>query len=137
LGLAAGDLALCAPETGAPGAFLIWIGAAGRVTGAIDFVFPMPFEAQSLVFAAAAAVMALVGKRVYGSAAGVASSAILSRADAPVGREFYLDSPIERGRGRIRAADGVWRVAGPDLPAGDKVRVVAVENGVELRVDRV
>ncbi len=40
-----GGLALCALETIVPGAFLIWIGAAGLLTGAIDFVFPMPFEA--------------------------------------------------------------------------------------------
>ncbi len=132
-----GGLALCALETIVPGAFLIWIGAAGLLTGAIDFVFPMPFEAQSLFFAGSAAVMAFVGKRVYGSIAGVASSATLSRGDALVGREFYLDSPIEQGFGRIRVGDSVWRVAGPDLPAGGKVRVVAVENGVELRVDRV
>ena len=131
-----GGLVLCALETIVPGAFLIWIGAAGLLVGAIDFFYPMPFEAQSLVFAGSAAVLALVGRRVYGSVAGVASSPTPSRAGALVGREFFLDSPIERGFGRIRVGDSVWRVAGPDLPAGDKVRVVAAENGVDLRVEK-
>jgi membrane protein implicated in regulation of membrane protease activity len=30
----------------------------------------------------------------------------------------------------------VWRVAGEDLPAGVKVRVVAVEDGAEVRVEK-
>ncbi len=41
-----------------------------------------------------------------------------------------------RGYGRIRVGDSVWRVAGENLPAGAKVRVVAVEDGAEVRVEK-
>lgn len=131
-----GGLALCAMETVAPGAFLIWIGAAGLVLGAIDYLFPMPFEMQTLIFAGLAAVLALVGKRFYGSVA-TTGPASVGRAAALVGRDFFLDSAIEHGFGRIRVGDSVWRVAGPDLPAGVKVRVVAAEGGADLRVEKV
>ena len=130
-----GGLALCALETIAPGAFLIWIGAAGLVLGAVDYLFPMPFEIQTLVFAVLAAALALVGKRFYGSI-GVKSRGPEGRAAALVGREFYLDSAIDKGFGRIRVGDSVWRVAGPDLPAGEKVRVAAANGGAELRVEK-
>ena len=49
------------------------------------------------------------------------------------GEIFHLTEPIVDGRGRMKVADTMWRVAGPDLPAGTKVRVVAVE-GTVLRV---
>ena len=50
------------------------------------------------------------------------------------GRSFTLDSAIVNGIGNLRVDDGQWRVAGPDLPAGARVRVVAVE-GATLRVE--
>jgi membrane protein implicated in regulation of membrane protease activity len=54
-----------------------------------------------------------------------------------VGADFFLDEPIARGYGRIRVGDSSWRVAGPDCPAGAMVKVVAVEQGSLLRVERV
>jgi membrane protein implicated in regulation of membrane protease activity len=45
---------LCVAETVAPGAFLIWIGAAALLVGAVDFVWPMELTLQLLVFAVAA-----------------------------------------------------------------------------------
>jgi inner membrane protein len=45
-----------------------------------------------------------------------------------------LDQPILRGRGRMIMGDGSWTVTGPDMVAGAKVRVAAVD-GTELRVE--
>ncbi len=53
-----------------------------------------------------------------------------------VGREFYLDGEIAKGFGSIRVGDSVWRVRGPDLPPGEKVRVVSVSGGVTLEVEK-
>ena len=44
-----------------------------------------------------------------------------------------LDQAIVGGRGRVRIGDSSWIAEGPDLPAGTRVRVVAVE-GVVLKV---
>jgi membrane protein implicated in regulation of membrane protease activity len=51
--------------------------------------------------------------------------------------DFFLDEAIVRGYGRIRVGDSSWRVAGPDCPAGARVKVVAVEEGSLIRVERV
>ena len=129
-------LALCAAETVVPGAFLIWIGLAGLIIGAVDFVLPLPLAVQTLGFAVLAAGLALVGRRVYGSIDSVGPSLPTSRAHALIGREFFLEGAIEHGFGRIRVDDSVWRVAGEDMPEGVKVRVVGIEDGVAVRVEK-
>jgi membrane protein implicated in regulation of membrane protease activity len=129
-------LALCAAETQVPGAFLIWIGAAGLVLGAVDYFAPMPLTWQVLGFAALVAALVFVGRRVYGSIDAVGPSPPLSRAHALMGREFFLDQAIARGFGCIRVDDTVWRVAGQDLPAGTKVKVVAIDEGTAIRVEK-
>ena len=54
-------LALCPAETEVPGAFRIWIGAAGLILGAVEFFAPMTLTVQRLAFAAL--VVALVPMR--------------------------------------------------------------------------
>ena len=55
------------------------------------------------------------------------------RADALVGRVFTLDKPIIDGAGTVRIDDTIWRVAGPDTPAGSRVKVVQAD-GASLTV---
>lgn len=131
-----GGLALCAAETLVPGAFLIWFGAAGLILGAVEFFAPMPLTAQLLGYAALLAALVFFGRRVYGSIDRVGPSLPASRAHALIGREFFLDEAIERGFGSIRVDDSVWRVAGKDLPRGTKVRVVAIEDGAAVIVEK-
>ena len=131
-----GGLALCAAETLAPGAFLIWMGAAGLILGAVDFFAPMALTVQLLGFAALVAGLLFVGRRVYGSIDAVGPSLPMSRAHALMGREFFLDKAIARGFGSIRVDDSVWRVAGEDMPTGTRVRVVAIEDGSAIRVEK-
>jgi membrane protein implicated in regulation of membrane protease activity len=129
-------LALCAAETLVPGAFLIWIGGAAVIVGLVELVLPLAATAQLLAFAALVVALVFVGRRVYGSLEAGTPQLPLSRAHALIGKEFFLDQAIERGFGRIRVGDSVWRVAGDDLPAGAKVRVVAVEDGSLVRVEK-
>jgi hypothetical protein len=131
-----GGLALCAAETLAPGAFLIWIGAAAVVVGVIEFIFPLDLTPSLLLFAVLVAVFVVVGRRVYGSLDAGAPALPLNRAQALIGKEFYLEDAIERGFGRIRVGDSLWRVAGEDLPKGAKVRVASVEDGAQVRVEK-
>ena len=131
-----GGLALCAAETLVPGAFLIWIGAAAVALGAIEYVLPLAPSTSLLVLAALVALFVFIGRRVYGSLESGAPQLPLSRAHALIGKEFYLEEAIDRGYGRIRVGDSQWRVAGPDLPKGAKVRVAAVEDGAGLRVEK-
>ena len=49
------------------------------------------------------------------------------RADAFVGREFTLEKPIVAGNGTVRIDDTIWRLSGPDCPAGSRVKVVRAD----------
>ena len=50
-----------------------------------------------------------------------------------IGSELVLVEPIEQGSGKAKLGDGVWKVSGPELPAGARVRVTGV-NGTILTV---
>jgi len=131
-----GGLVVCAAETLAPGAFLVWIGAAAAIVGAIAYFAPLDFTSQLLLFGTLVVALVLIGRRAYGSLAAQPGPLPQSRAHAMVGADFFLEEPIVRGYGRIHVGDSSWRVSGADCPAVAKVRVVAVEDGSLLRVER-
>lgn len=55
-----------------------------------------------------------------------------------IGRTATLAEPIREGRGRIQLGDTLWRVSGPDLPAGTRVKVTgAAETDLELTVEKI
>ena len=56
------------------------------------------------------------------------------RAGAFVGQVVVLNEPIRDGYGRASLGDTIWRIAGPDLPAGQRVRVVSADGAV-LKVE--
>ncbi len=44
-----------------------------------------------------------------------------------IGRQVCVLEDIVRGEGKVRVADTVWRVRGPDCVAGEWVRIVSVD----------
>jgi len=130
-------LILCAAETLAPGAFLIWIGAAALIMGGVLMTVALGGTAQMLLFAALVVALVVVGRRVYGSLDKQAPAHLPGRAEALIGCEFFLDAAIVRGFGAIRVNDSNWRVSGDDMAAGAKVRVTGVADGGALKVERV
>ena len=66
---------------------------------------------------------------------GVTDNPFLNRrADRFIGHEAVIDEPIKDGFGRLALGDTIWRIAGPDLAAGQKVRVVG-SDGAVLKVE--
>ncbi len=112
---------------------MVWLGLAAVVTGVLLFLVPMQVEATLLVFAALSVVAVLAGRRMIGPPRQSGESALNDRAAKLLHRTFVLEEPIREGRGRIRVDDTLWRVEGPDLPAGAQVRVVGMD-GMLLRV---
>lgn len=129
-------LVLVGLETIAPGIFLIWLGIAAILTGLADLVLGMPWQGNLILFAALAVVAVLTGRALTRRRdEGDSSNPMLNRrSDALVGRVFRLDQAIARGEGRVRVDDSVWRVTGPELEAGARVRVTRVE-GATLVVE--
>ena len=82
-----------------------------------------------MAFAVFAILSVLAGRSLMRGtqATGEAAARLNRRGDLLVGRVFPLDGPMVAGEGRIRLDDSVWRVTGPDAPAGSRVRVVRIE----------
>ncbi len=130
-------------EIVAPGVFLLWIGIAALAVGAISlFVWDAGFwtwQVQVLLFLVLSLVSAYAGKKLVGSRKDSSDQPLLNRRGVQlIGRTATLTEPISNGRGRIRLGDTLWRVSGPDLPAGAQVRVTgAAETDLELVVEPV
>ena len=124
---------LMALELGAPGVFLFWFGLAALLVGLVSFVLHPSWQAQLLMFAVFALAAVPLWRRLARSRASASNPFLNRRAAALVGREFTLEKPIIDGLGTVRIDDTIWRVAGPDAPAGSRVKVVRVD-GANLTV---
>ena len=122
-------------EVFAPGAFMLWMGIAAAIVGAVLLVAPVvSLEVQLLVFAILS-VASIVGWRVYvrrNPPEPTDEPTLNRRGTQYIGRVFTLDEPIVNGVGKLRVDDTTWKVAGPDLPLGARVRVAKVDNIVLL-----
>ena len=118
-----------------PGVFLFWIGLAALLVGLLSVVIAPPWQLQLLMFAVFAAAAVPVWRRVARSNSGVSNSNpfLNKRSEAMIGRVFTLEKPIIDGTGTVRIDDTIWRVAGPDAPAGSRVRIVQAD-GASLTV---
>jgi membrane protein implicated in regulation of membrane protease activity len=128
-------LVLIILELLAPGVFLFWLGLAALLVGLVSFAFHPSWQMQILMFAVfAIAAVPLWRRMAHSSKTASKSNPFLNkRADALVGRVFTLEKPIIDGSGTVRIDDTIWRVAGPDAPAGSRVRIVQAD-GASLTV---
>ncbi|MEH2529654.1 membrane protein implicated in regulation of membrane protease activity [Bradyrhizobium sp. AZCC 1588] len=126
---------LMALELLAPGVFMFWLGLAALLVGLVSFAISPSWQTQLLMFAVFA-VAAVPAWRHFARSEGSRSLSnpfLNNRTKALIGREFTLEKPIVGGTGTVRIDDTIWRVAGPDAPAGSRVRVVQAD-GASLTV---
>ncbi len=119
-------------EVFAPGTLFLWIGVAAGVVGLLLLVFPeIAWQHQFMVFAAVA-VVTVVGWRIYHRKHPTQTDrpTLNRRGEQYVGRILELDQGIVNGSGKVRVDDSTWKVQGADLPAGARVKVIAVEGTV-------
>ncbi|AZO53079.1 MULTISPECIES: NfeD family protein [unclassified Mesorhizobium] len=130
-------------EVIAPGFFMLWIGVAALIVGAVSLLIwdaaIWTWQVQVLLFLVLSLVSAFVGKKLMGGRDQPTDQPLLNRRGAQmIGRMATLAEPIRDGRGRIKLGDTLWRVSGPDLPAGTQVRVTAAaDTDLELTVEQV
>ncbi len=133
--------ALLAMEILVPGVFLLWIGVAALVIGAISLLIwdasVWIWQVQVIAFLALALVSAYLGNRMMGGRNAESDQPLLNlRGEQLIGRTATLTEPIREGRGRIQLGDTLWRVSGPDLPPGARVRVTSATDS-ELTVEAI
>ncbi len=126
---------LMALELLAPGVFLFWLGLAALLVGLLSFAFHPSWQIQILMFAVFAAAAVPLWRRMARANAAVSEDSpfLNKRADALVGRVFTLEKPIVDGAGTVRIDDTVWRITGPDTPAGSRIKIIRA-NGAILTV---
>ena len=120
-----------------PGVVFLFLAVGAVASGLFLMVAPgLSLELQLFVFAIISVLSAVVLrptlKRLQRNR-GVDEN-LNARGDSLIGRTIVLDSPILRGQGRVKLGDGSWSVTGPDMAAGSRVRITAV-NGTELKVE--
>jgi membrane protein implicated in regulation of membrane protease activity len=122
-------------ELAAPGAFMLWLGLSAILVGIISLAVVWSWQVQLIAFAVFAVASIPVWRHFARRVEQPSESPFLNRRAAGyVGRVFTLDKPIVDGVGTIRIDDSIWRVSGPDCPAGSRVKVAHAE-GVNLQVE--
>jgi membrane protein implicated in regulation of membrane protease activity len=135
-----GGLVLLALELIVPGGVLVWFGISAIVTGILSLRYAVDVSVQFGFFGVLVLVTVWVWLKLVrqparrAEAESEAGRYLNDRAERFVGIEAVLKEPITSGFGRLPLGDSVWRVSGPDLPAGRKVRIVGHEGPV-LKVE--
>jgi len=130
-------LVLVGGEMLAPGVFLLWLGLAALLTGAVVGLTGLAWQGAWLVFAGLAVACVLVGRIVtrHRSDEPDTASGLNDRGRQLIGKVFRLEATMTGGEGRIRVGDSSWRVTGPELLAGTEIRVIRVD-GATLVVEK-
>ena len=123
-------------EVFAPGAFFLWMGVAAGAVGVLLWILPdMSWESQFLLFAVISVVSTALWRiRLRKHPTETEDGNLNSRTNEYVGRVFSLSDAIVNGYGQINVDDAFWKVSGPDLEKGDKVKVISA-NGLILKVE--
>ena len=112
----------------APGAFMLWLGLSAMVVGIASFFVAWPWQTQLVAFAVFALASIPLWRRFASRVEKEVDQPFLNRrADAYVGREFTLEKPIVAGNGTVKIDDTIWRLTGPDVPGGSRVKVVRAD----------
>lgn len=119
-----------------PGVFLIWIGLAALLTGAVALLLPIAVAAQWLVFGIGTIASIYVGKRVLLHNPITSTDPLLNERSARlIGAIVTAVEPVDATGGRVRVGDGVWSARGAAAAIGDRLRVTALDGQV-LVVER-
>lgn len=128
-------LVLLALELVAPGGIFLWLGIAGLITGLASLVQGIGWPMQFLIFGVLSLISVFSWLRYTRTRRETTDRPFLNRrAERFIGQEVVLDEPIRDGYGRVVLGDSTWRISGPDLAAGRKVRIVDADGAV-LKVE--
>jgi len=120
-----------------PGAIFLWVGFAAILVGVINLILPEANQYALLSIWAILSIVMAVGWQMYirKHKKDVPKSVINRRGEQYVGRQFNLKKAVVNNVGEMHVDDTRWRVVSDkDIPAGAKVRVIAVE-GNSLKIE--
>ncbi|WP_419420312.1 NfeD family protein [Legionella sp. D16C41] len=127
--LALALLLIIAETLGANG-LLIALGMAAAITGLFTWLFTISWQWQLINFSLFSILFAIAWWIIIKKKIAKEPSLINKPFHTMLDKTVTLVEPIKNGRGMIRINDAPWFVRGPDLPAGTKVKIVAIEGTV-------
>ena len=124
----AAALILAALEIAAPGAFMIWLAGASAITAVLTLALGLGWETQLFAFAVLAVASILAGREWLRRHPTQSSDPALNRrGDRMIGTVVTVVEAFVHGEGRVQIGDSPWSATGPDLAAGTRARIVAVD----------
>ncbi|MEP4238548.1 MAG: NfeD family protein [Erythrobacter sp.] len=124
-------LVLAALEMLVPGVYLIWLAVAALVTGALTFGLGLGLPAQVIVFVSVSLIAAFSARRLLRDSPIVSSDPLMNqRGSRLVGETAIITQAIDGGTGRIKLGDSEWLARGPNIAAGERVRVTGSDGTI-------
>lgn len=119
-------------ELTSPMFFFLWVGIAAAAVGFLMLFAPtMSLEVQLVLFGIMSMVAVVAWRKYRETHPPESEQPLLNQRGMQYrDRVFSLDHPIVNGVGKVVVDDSTWKVKGPDLPAGTKVRVIGVDGTV-------
>jgi hypothetical protein len=121
-------------EVFSPGAFFMWMGVASGMTGLALLLFPeMSWQVQFILFAASSIAAILIGRTFFNRRSSNTDDPTLSQLEKELtGNVYEVEKAIINGSGRVKVGESTWKAQGPDVAAGESVKVVGVKGAVLL-----
>ena len=126
-------LVLAGLEMLVPGVYLIWLALAAIITGVLTYTLDLSVPMQVIDFVFLSLIIAFSAKRFLRDRPIESSDPLMNRRGARlVGETAVVVQAIEHGSGRIRLGDSEWIARGPNVAAGERVRISGSEGAILL-----
>ena len=126
-------LLLAGLEMLVPGVYLIWLAVAAIVTGVLTLALDVSVPVQIVDFVFLSLIIAFSAKRFLGERPIESSDPLMNRRGARlVGETALVVQAIEHGSGRVKLGDSEWIARGPNVAAGERVRISGSEGAILL-----
>jgi len=119
-------------ELSSPIFFFLWVGIAAAAVGFLLLMVPgMSLQVQLVCFGLLSVAAVLAWRKYREKYPPESEQPLLNQRGLQYrDRIFTLDHAISNGVGKVVVDDSSWKVKGPDLPAGTRVRVIGVDGTV-------
>lgn len=126
-------LVLAGFEMLVPGVYLVWLGLAAIITAVLTGLLDLSFPVQVVDFVSLALIIVFSARRYLADRPIESSDPLLNRRGARlVGETALVVQAIEHGSGRIHVGDSDWIAHGPDMAAGERVRITGSDGAILL-----
>jgi hypothetical protein len=126
-------LVLAGLEMLVPGVYLIWLALAAIVIGVLTMALDLSLPAQVIDFVFLSLIIAFSARRILRDKPIESADPLMNRRGARlVGETATVVQAIEHGSGRVRLGDSEWIARGPNVGAGEHVRISGSEGAILL-----